>query len=329
MNMFLEALEKILGDNCTSAAARKIEGGASPGALWQPIEEAGFLDLLLAEEQGGAELPLTEMFSILECLGRFAVPVPLAQSIVARAVVRATLPAGMLTLAMQTHRAGETISCQAVPYGATADHVLVRDGNDVLLLSCASALREVVGDRRNATANLSWDKPAPLLRMAQCGDRLSAMAAAATAAQLSGAMQRVFDMTLAHCNTRVQFGKSIGKFQAIQQQVSVMAEHVLAAAIAAEAAFRPHAADPSRTVPTLLTAAVAKSRTSEAASQVAATAHALHGAIGMTDEFDLSVVTRRMHEWRIAYGAENYWNRIVGTELLAGDASLAEFVIAL
>jgi acyl-CoA dehydrogenase len=326
MNMFLEALEKILGDNCTSAAVRNIESGASPDALWQPIEEAGFLDLLLQEEQGGADLPLTELFSILECLGRFAVPVPLALSIVARAVARAPLPAGPLTLATQTRHAGEAITCQAVPYGATAAHVLVRDGNDVLLLSCASARRELVGDPRNATANLTWDKPAPLLRIPQGGERLSAMAAAATAAQLSGAMQRVFEMTLAHCNTRVQFGKSIGKFQAIQQQVSVMAEHVLAAAIAAEAAFRPHAADPSAAVPSLLTAAVAKSRTSEAASHVAATAHALHGAIGMTDEFDLSILTRRIHEWRIAYGAETYWNRIVGTELLASDVSLAEFV---
>ena len=133
-------------------------------------------------------------------------------------------------------------------------------------------------------------------------------------------------MTLAHCNTRVQFGKSIGKFQAIQQQLAVMAEHVLAGAIAAEAAFRPHAGSPSRAVPSLWTAAVAKSRTGEAAGHVAATAHALHGAIGMTDEFDLGLLTRRMHEWRIAYGAEAHWNRVVGTAVLSGDASLAEFV---
>jgi acyl-CoA dehydrogenase len=74
MNMFLEALEKILGDNCTSAAVRNIESGASPDALWQPIEEAGFLDLLLQEEQGGADLPLTELFSILECLCHLPCP---------------------------------------------------------------------------------------------------------------------------------------------------------------------------------------------------------------------------------------------------------------
>ena len=329
MNMFLEALEKILGDHCTSADVRHIEAGGPAGALWRPIEEAGFLDLLLEEEQGGAGLAMTELFPILECLGRFAVPVPLAQSIVARAVAQSALPTGMVTLATQTRRAGDAVMCQAVPYGAIADYVLARDGSSVLLLSCASALREGVGDPRNAAANLDWNKPAPLFQIAEGGEYLSALAAASTAAQLSGALQRAFDMTLAHCNTRVQFGKSIGKFQAIQQQVSVMAEHVLAAAIAAEAAFRPPAAGSSRVVPSLLTAAVAKSRTGEAASQVAATAHALHGAIGMTDEFDLSVVTRRIHDWRIAYGAETYWNRIVGTEVLTGDASLAEFVAAL
>lgn len=54
----------------------------------------------------------------------------------------------------------------------------------------------------------------------------------------------------------------------------------------------------------------------------------MHGAIGMTDEFDLAIVTRRLHEWRMQYGAESVWNRRIGVEVLAGDKTLADFVRA-
>ena len=142
-----------------------------------------------------------------------------------------------------------------------------------------------------------------------------------TAALLSGAMQRTFDMALDYCNTRVQFGKSIGKFQALQQQLSVMAEHVLAGAIAAECAFRCEGPTPDP-----LASAIAKSRTSEAASLIAATAHAVHGAIGMTDEYDLGLLTRRLHDWRMSYGAEDHWNQIIGQQILKGDGTLVDQV---
>ena len=322
MNMFLEALEKILADHCTAADVRRIESGGSASALWQAVQEAGFLGLLLSEEQDGAALPLPELFPILECLGRFAVPLPLAQSIAARALVGADLPDSMVTLATQLrHGDGAGLVCPAVPCGAIADYVLARDGGALLLLPCAGARREPVRDDRNLAANLSWDNPESVFRRAEGGEQLSAFAAALTAAMLSGAMQRTFDMTLDYCNTRVQFGKPLGKLQAIQQQLAVMAEHVLAAAIAAEAAFRSDTGTPP-----LLAACIAKSRTSEAASLVAATAHGLHGAIGMTDEYQLGLLTRRLHDWRVAYGAENTWNRIIGEQVLASDTSLVDFV---
>lgn len=324
--MFLEALEKVLADTVNSPAIRRIEAGEPPDAVWQPIEEAGFLDLMLPEAQGGAALPLADLFPILECLGRHGMPLPVAQSIVARALVgdRATMPPGRVTLALQLQRLADgTWRCPQVPGGQTASHVLVADGDLLLLLDCAHALREPVGDARSQMADLSWRQAPAVVRLESGGRDLAPFAAALMAAQLSGAMQRSFDMALEQCNTRVQFGKSIGKFQALQQQLSVMAEHVLAAAIAAEAAFRSHGPAPSA-----LAAAVAKSRTSEAASVVAATAHAVHGAIGMTDEYDLGLITRRLHDWRLSYGAEHVWNLQIGAQVLDSDRPLSELVQA-
>ena len=324
--MFLEALEKVLTDHVTSAGIRRIEAGESANGMWQPIEAAGFLDLMLPEERGGAGLPLPDLFVILQCLGRHAVPLPVAQAIVARALVgaEAALPGGMLSIAAQLqHQADGQWCCRNVPGGSLVAHVLVADADALLLLDCAAAHREAVGDQRNHTADLLWRDLNPILRVERGGGQLLPFVAAMSAALLSGAMQRTFDMALDHCNMRVQFGKAIGKFQALQQQLSVMAEHVLAASIAAEAAFRADGGAPAP-----LAAAVAKSRTSEAAALVAATAHAVHGAIGMTDEFDLGLLTRRLHEWRTAYGAEHFWNLHIGQQVLASQKTLVELVQA-
>jgi acyl-CoA dehydrogenase len=63
--MFAEAIEDILRDQCTPAVVRSIEGGGSPSSLWSAFSEAGFLDLLKSEAEGGAELPLTELYPIV------------------------------------------------------------------------------------------------------------------------------------------------------------------------------------------------------------------------------------------------------------------------
>jgi len=321
--MFLEAFDALLADHGTSAAIRRLEAGEPGAGLWNAIAQAGFLDLMRSEEQGGAGLALAELFPLLECLGRYGVPLPIAQTIVARGLVP-DLPDGMTTIATQCQRpATGGLRCLHVPAGMVAGHVLVCDGERVLLLDCTGAQREPVGDRRSLVAHLTWSEDAGVVVSDAAAGQLDAYAAALTSAMLSGAMQRAFEMALEQSNNRVQFGKSIGKFQAVQQQISLMAEHVLAASIAAEAAFRGHGSAPAP-----LAAAIAKSRTSEAAGLVAATAHALHGAIGMTDEFDLAIVTRRLHEWRMQYGAESVWNRRIGVEVLAGDKTLADFVRA-
>ena len=324
--MFAEAIDDILKDQCTPVVVRAIQSGESPATLWDAIASAGFLELLSAEAEGGAGLSLAELFPVLRCFGHYTVPVPVAQTIVARALVgsQLVLPSGMVTLAQTFHReASGAISCALVPYGLQADYVLTRDGDGdgMLLLPCASAKRVGTGVQNCLTATLTWPDDSSTARVLQGGAMLPAFAAALHAALLSGAMNRVFEMTLQYCNDRVQFGKSLGKFQAVQHQLSVMAEHTAAASIAAEAAFQG-----VENVPSLLTAAMAKSRTSEAAVLVASIAHALHGAIGVTEEYDLQLLTRCLHEWRTAHGSEAYWNTVIGQQVLASEMSLSDFV---
>jgi len=322
--MFAQAIEDILQDQCTPAVVRAIEAGGSPLKLWQAIEGAGFLELLASEDADGAGLPLADLFPILSSFGRYTVPVPVAQTIVARALLGSqfAMPAGMITLGAALRReASGAIVCSLTPYGLVADFVLARDGDALLLLPAAAARREATGVHGSLVATLRWPDEGVATRVPGTGPLLPAFAAALHAALLSGAMTRVFEMTLQYCNDRIQFGKTLGKFQAVQHQLSVMAEHVAAASIAAEAAFRTDV-----TTPSLLAAAMAKSRTSEAAVLVASIAHALHGAIGIAEECDLQLLTRRLHEWRMAHGSETHWNVLIGNSVLAADMSIADFV---
>ncbi len=151
---------------------------------------------------------------------------------------------------------------------------------------------------------------------------LPALAAASHAPLLAGAAARVLSMTLEYANQRTQFGKNIGRFQAIQNQISVMAERVYAARMAAQLACQSPGWSP-----TALSAAVGKSRCSEAASMVADIGHAVHGAIGITEEYDLQLYTRRLREWRHAAGTEQFWNIQLGTSLLqAPEHSALSFI---
>jgi acyl-CoA dehydrogenase len=152
-----------------------------------------------------------------------------------------------------------------------------------------------------------------LLARAGLDTRHSTVAACVDAALLSGAMQSVLQMTLQFANQRVQFGRPIAKFQAVQHQLAVMAEHALAAQMAA----RIGCTGPQ---PDLLRVAVAKARCAEAAVEVAAIAHAVHGAIGFTAELDLQLFTRRLHHWRQRSGTESYWHGVLGQACLDSNA---------
>jgi alkylation response protein AidB-like acyl-CoA dehydrogenase len=228
----------------------------------------------------------------------------------------------MLTLAPALVRESNgTLRCPGVPFGAIARHVLAADGDRLLLLDAELAERRDTGVSRSQAATLIWQDAGQTVAIAGNAAALAPTAAAVHAALIAGSMAAVFDMTLLYCNDRQQFGRPLGKFQAVQHQLSQMAEHVAAVSIAAEFAFDT----PART-PDLLRAAIAKSVASEAVPLVANMAHALHGAIGVTEEYDLQLHTRRLHEWRMAHGAEPYWQRIVGNAVLAADGTLSNIV---
>jgi len=260
---------------------------------------------------------------VLAC-GRHLLPLPLAQTLVARGELSragVVVPDGPIALAEQVRRTPEgAFVAHAVPFGLTAEWVWAATEEEDLLLPLAGAVRTRSGGHHSLHADVRWSAlPAEAVRLPVRLD-LRATGAALAAGLLAGAMERAGEMAIGYANDRVQFGKPIGKLQAIQQQLSVMCEQMYAARSAALLGLSSadHRVDRLR-------AAVAKSRASEAATTVAAVSHAVHGAIGITAEYDLQLFTRRLHEWRRDHGGEGAWHRELGEAVLASTATPLEF----
>lgn len=316
-NELLEPFARLLDGVAAPAAVRAIEAGGGTGAMWDAIAESGFLDALVPEEAGGAGLALAEVEPLVEALGARVVPLPVAETMAGRALLAMagiTPPDGPIAFATALSR--DFI----VPCGLVTDRVILDRGDKLMLVDAWALSPQPTGVHGALSGRIVLTGEPGGTAFARPEGGLRPIAAVLRAALIAGAAGRLLEMTAAYANERVQFGKPIGRQQALQQNLAVMAEDAVAARIAAQlgcAAGLP---------PTLAAAATAKSVTSGVAARIAGTAHAVHGAIGISAEFDLQRLTRRLHEWRLADGSEGYWNKALGTARLADAAGSVDWV---
>jgi acyl-CoA dehydrogenase len=139
--------------------------------------------------------------------------------------------------------------------------------------------------------------------------------ALARTASIAGALERLEELTVEYTATRRQFGKPVATFQAVQAhlvhgaQQSVIVSVALAAAVAA-----------AERGPAPFEIAAAKLLADHAASEATRHAHQAHGAMGMTREYPLHHLSRRLWSWRSEYGDERSWSRTLGDTVVGGGA---------
>lgn len=316
-NELIEPFERLLADLATPEEIRRIERGGSAAELWRSLQESGFLDALVAEMDGGAGLTLPEIASLLHALGRYLVPVPVAHTMIARALLAqagVNCPEQPILLLSAT-RTAEGWQQQSVPMAATAEYLLAERGDELVLLNRTQFRVTPTGVHASQAAHVDWlDAPSSAPRLPAPLGGLRPTCAVLRAAEIAGACDQLLRMAVAYASQRVQFGKPIGRQQALQQQLAVMAEQVVMARMAGQLGCA-HGFPPPNEV-----AAVAKQVASSVVVTIAAVAHAVHGAIGISEEYDLQLYVRRLHEWRVADGSESYWARILGSARLASRA---------
>ncbi|MDN5926314.1 MAG: acyl-CoA dehydrogenase [Hyphomicrobiales bacterium] len=281
--------------------------------IWAGIGALGWPGLLVAEENGGSGLGMAELCALVEELGRGLVPEPVA----AAAIAAPYLPSGQL----ETVLAGqgivlpaliETVTGDGAPATSLADgklngtkrFVIGATGADGFLVDTASGLAFVKADTSGVSirtiptrdggevGTVTFSEAAASLVKGEVGT-LRERLWLAQSAYLFGAMSRLFEITLEYLSTRKQFGTYIGSFQALQHravdlkiQISV-SRAVLDDAIAAvedgeNDAFRG------------ATISRATARVARAAMKIVQECVQMHGAIGVTDEYDAGLFVRKI-----------------------------------
>ncbi|WP_353216887.1 acyl-CoA dehydrogenase family protein [Sandarakinorhabdus sp.] len=138
--------------------------------------------------------------------------------------------------------------------------------------------------------------------------------AALAAAEIAGLCETVLALTLDWTQTRQQFGKPLSKNQAVQHSLAQMAAETAAAGAAVGLAGLGLGLALSSSDEAMV--AAAKARASEAAGVVAALAHQLHGAIGVTEDYRLQLFTRALWQRRDTAGSEHLWHQQLGADVL-------------
>lgn len=322
-NIFGDAAERLFAQTCTPDLIRRAEQGQAPADAWKACEDAGFGDALVLEQHGGAGLGLADALPVVLAAGRHLCPYPIAHTLLARAwLSRAGRPQPSGSIALAPHGLaidGQRVAGASVPWARTADYVLAGVDGGAWLLPLRAACIQPNGVHGSLDAQAAW--PLADAERIEGSAPLDELAAVAYAGLIAGAMDRVLALTLDYANQRTQFGKAIGRFQAVQQQISVMAEQVWAARMAAQLAFQGAGG-----LPRPLLAALGKARASQAVPAVADIAHAVHGAIGVTEEYDLQLYTRRLREWRLAGGSESHWHERIGGHAIASGVGALSYL---
>jgi acyl-CoA dehydrogenase len=317
---------RLFGDLVTPEVMTAAEKGVWPDRLWRGVEEAGYLDVL-AEGASG----MVEAATILRAAGHHAAPIPLGETMLARWLCAAcglAAPTGALTIGPvevedRLEIAYGAVSGHAgyIPWGRAAAAVALIAGNTLLLVERAVATfasgTNLAGEPRDHLDAVEPVGRSTVLPSAIDGCLLLRFGALFRAAQMAGAMEAALALSTRYANDRIQFGRPIAKFQAIQQQLALLAEQAAAASVAVEsAAAAVAAARPSAS----LAIAAAKIRAGEAAGKVAEIAHQVHGAIGFTHEHSLHRLTRRLWSWRDEFGTESQWSLDLGKQVMAAGA---------
>ncbi|HTT37032.1 MAG TPA: acyl-CoA dehydrogenase family protein [Burkholderiales bacterium] len=331
-SIVLDQAERLFRGEVTKERLAAADRGEWPAAIWTAVEQAGLPLALVPEARGGVGLPAADALRLIRLSGYHTLPVPLAETMIANALwaeasgapvegpVSLAPVAPAQTIGMEHAGGGCTLSgeLRRVPWASQVDRLLLhacdRAGTAWLALlprpiSVVESRKNLAYEPRDTIVLDGTVLPQEVVVAApeRCRDGLLAFGALARAQQMVGAMERCLDYALAYAMERRQFGRPIGKFQAVQQMLADAAGQYAAAAAGADLAAQAYG-----TADFDFAVAVAKARVGEAAGKVAEICHQTHGAMGFTQEHPLHFATRRLWSWRDEFGNETFWQERIG-----------------
>ncbi|MFZ2529085.1 MAG: acyl-CoA dehydrogenase family protein [Rhodococcus sp. (in: high G+C Gram-positive bacteria)] len=294
---FASSIDALLTKSDMPAVIRAWNTGDTAAGLkvWQRLAETGVNGLLVPEEHDGLGADAVDLVVAVEQLGRHAVPGPVVETIaVAPALLGAVAPDRLAALA-----AGSLATVAAAPHTPFAVDADVADL--VLTVSGGTVSTGTAGEQHESVdlARHLFEVTAAEALGTTAFDAAFDLGALATAAQLQGLGKTLLDTTVEYAQQRKQFGRVIGSFQAIKHhlaEVAVALEMARPLLHGAALAVRDGLPTASRDV------SAAKVACGDAAYLAARVALQVHGAIGYTQEHDLSLWITKTRALVTAWG---------------------------
>ena len=284
---FARSLDDLLSKADTPAVNRAwADGDHEPGLkLWSRLADLGVTVL-------AAEATPVEVCIAFEALGRHAVPGPWIET------------AAYLPIALPGTDFSDQRATVAAPFAVDADvsdavYALV-DG-ELHTATPGDQVSSIDGSRRLFETRAVEPVESATL------DTAFDLAALATSAELLGAGERVLADTVSYAKQRKQFGREIGSYQAIKHQladVRIALDFARPLVFGAAVGLTPRSAS------------AAKIQSAEAANLAARVGLQVHGAIGYTDEHDLSRWLLRIRALLSAWGTPAFHRERLLTDLL-------------
>ncbi|PJE25236.1 MAG: acyl-CoA dehydrogenase [Mycobacterium sp.] len=298
--------------------------------LWQRLDELGLVRLTGAEEHGGSGAGWLEAAALLDASVRNGARIPLAEhDLLACWLLESSgvpVDAAVRTVCMLDKQG----RASGVPWAAAAERVVLvwrGDGGfrvaDVAPrdLSITPGTNLIGEPRDEVVADLSGQQGSAIGLAPVTGLRLRS--GLVRSIQVCAALDRVLELCIEHVRSRVQFGRPLSKFQAVQNLVSDTAAEAALARAATEAALTAAVTSDWSADNLEFLVAVARSCAGHATSVVVRNAHQVHGAIGTTREHRLHEFTRAALAWRSEFGSVQYWdNQVTDSAMYASAGGL-------
>jgi len=330
--LLVDTARKVFIETCTFEVVEAAERDGWAASVWEAVAGVGLPWVGVPEAVGGVGGTLADALAVLRLAGQHSAPIPLAETglLAGWLLASAGLPVGQGPATVVPGSARDSLSLGGgrltgtafgVPWASAVERIvlLVEDGGRWKVGSIAAVDAEVerslnlAGEPRDTiTLDGVPVELAPTDVDAAAFERRGALTRVVL---MAGALDAMSRLTLDYTAGREQFGRPVARFQLVQEHLVHCAQDAALVGIAADAASRAAVlGDASFEI------AAAKALASRAATTATRAAHQAHGAMGMTREYALHHLSRRLWAWRSEFGDEHRWNNEVGTAAIAAGA---------
>jgi acyl-CoA dehydrogenase len=307
-------------------------------SVWGQVCELGLAGIGMPEDKGGSGGSLGDLIVVIRELARAGLNTPIVEASTTSYAVDAAAAGDsfdtiVVTPDLDVTSKDVTANFIQVPFAGRAERLVIVTGSSVVTVPLAgqSVIVEPsnnIAGMADARVNLSGASVAPVSGgpgAALVADRL----ALARSAALLGTAWGAYELTRKYVTQREQFGAPLVKIPAVSSTLAQMAVRTRFAQSALDRATELFADAGTPELQRFGAVSAARVSAATTATLVARTSHQLHGAVGITAEYDLHRFTSTLWALRDADQSESAYCRGLGARVRdEGEAALWEQISA-